>query len=71
MNEIYGKAPLNNSADKWGGVVRLWRLALPMTSQSTPQPITGPILAQALGLQPRLAQWFMRPCMLQGATAEG
>ncbi len=33
-----------------------------MTSQSTPQPITGPLLARAPGLQPRLAQWLMRPC---------
>ncbi len=59
MNEIYGKAPLNNSA-KWG---RGGALAIgTMTSQSTPQPITGPLLARAPGLQPRLAQWLMRPC---------
>ncbi len=58
MNEIYGKAPLNNSA-KWG---RGGALAIgTMTSQSTPQPITGPLLARAPGLQPRLAQWLMRP----------
>ncbi len=30
-------------------------------SQSTPQPITGPLLAWAPGLQPRLAQWLKRP----------
>ncbi len=60
MNEIYGKAPLNNSA-KWG---RGGALAIgTMTSQSTPQPITGPLLARAPGLQPRLAQWLMRPCI--------
>ncbi len=58
VNEIYGKAPLNNSA-KWG---RGGALAIgTMTSQSTPQPITGPLLARAPGLQPRLAQWLMRP----------
>ncbi len=58
MNEIYGKAPLNNSA-KWG---RGGALAIgTMTSQSTPQPITGPLLVRAPGLQPRLAQWLMRP----------
>ncbi len=58
MNEIHGKAPLNNSA-KWG---RGGALAIgTMTSQSTPQPITGPLLARAPGLQPRLAQWLMRP----------
>ncbi len=38
----------------------LWR-SLPMTSQSTTQPITGPLFARALGLQPRLAQWLMWP----------
>ncbi len=59
MHRIYGKAQLNNSANKWGAWW-LWR-----SSQSTPQPITGPLLARAPGLQPRLAQWLMRPWLRQ------
>ncbi len=68
MNEIYGKAPLNNSANKWG---RGGALAIgTMTSQSTPQPITGPLLARAPGLLPRLAQWLMWPWSQHAAPRE-
>ncbi len=45
-----------------GRAVGLWRSALLMTCQTTPQPITGPLLARAPGLQPRLAQWLMQSC---------
>ncbi len=55
------KSSTNNSANKWG---RGGALAIgTMAGQSTPQPITGPLLARAPGLQPRLAQWLMRPCL--------
>ncbi len=57
MHGIYRKAQLNNSAIKWG-VWCLWRSVL---QSIYPQPITGPLLAHAPGLQPRLPQWLILP----------
>ncbi len=49
MHRIYGKAQLNNSANKWGALAIGAPVSL-LHSQS-----------RAPGLQPRLAQWLMRP----------
>ncbi len=41
MNGIYGKAQLNNSVNKWGGVVALAIVNLP-NSQSRAPSLLGP-----------------------------